>query len=210
FVNDQMKSVVQEIEVMVQTLQQREHEVFRAERLAAVGQLAAGIAHELRNPLTSIKILVQTNREEAEKRGMPAEDLKFIEQEATRMERCLQNFLDFARPPKVERRSLDLAEIVNRSLTLVGARARKQNVRVNFQSHGLATVVGDAELLQQLVVNLLLNALDAMPSGGVLELTLDVSDHRVVLQVLDTGHGIPASVVERLFEPFVSSKETGL
>ena len=106
--------------------------VLRAETLAEVGELAAGMAHELRNPLTAIKMLVQTNREEAEARGLPAEDLQVIEKEILRMEGRLNVFIDFARPPKPERRRVDLAAVVDQTLALVGGRARKQRVALKF------------------------------------------------------------------------------
>src|SRR5205814_6177968 len=93
---DQMDRLVGQVEQVVRKLQQREHEVLRAEQLAAVGQLAAGMAHELRNPLTSVKILVQSLCEDMAARGLPAEDLQIMEVEIRRMEHCLQAFLDFA------------------------------------------------------------------------------------------------------------------
>lgn len=208
----QVHGVAREIEQVVTRLQEREREVLRAEQLAAVGQLAAGLAHELRNPLTSIKLLVQTHREEAEIHNGAAEDLVLIEQEIRRLERCLQNFLDFARPPQPRRRPLDLAEPIQRTLALIAGRARKQQVVVRFTPPPVPVVAdADAEQLQQLLVNLTLNALDVMPRGGVLEIVLGPPEHgQLELHVLDTGPGIPAELLPRLFQPFVSSKETGL
>src|SRR5262245_33686118 len=211
-VNEQMQGIVREIERVVAQLQQREREVLRADQLVAVGQMAAGVAHELRNPLTSIKMLVQANCEEAEARGLPAEDLRIIEQEIRRMERCLQTFLDFARPPQPERRPLSLAVLVQRMLTLVEGRARKQHVTLHFRPPTTPVIVeADADLMQQLLVNLALNALDAMPQGGSLDISLDrPREGRIELRVLDTGPGISTEVLPRLFEPFASDKETGL
>jgi two-component system sensor histidine kinase HydH len=211
---EQMQSVLREIEQMVERLQQREREVLRAEQMAAVGQLAAGVAHELRNPLTAVKMLVETSREDLEARGMPSEDLVVIGQEVHRLERSLQSFLDFARPPKMERRRLDLATVIDAALALVNGRARKQGVRVQFAPPEPAVwLEADAEHLRQLLINVAMNALDAMPQGGTLTvkaelLTLD--SPCVEIHVQDTGPGISEAILPRLFQPFVSGKETGL
>jgi len=219
--HSQMQVVVHEIEEVVGKLQQREREVLRAEQLAAVGQLAAGVAHEMRNPLTSIKMLVQASREEAEARGLEAEDLHVIELEIRRMERTLQTFLNFARPPKPACRRLDLAATVQRTLALVGGRTRKQQVIVTFKPPDPPVFVeADEEQLQQLLVNLALNALDVMPRGGDLEIEIRAPRSGgpvsrpcrqcVELSVRDNGPGIATEVLPRLFQPFVSGKETGL
>jgi two-component system, NtrC family, sensor histidine kinase HydH len=217
-IQQQMQTVVRDIEQVVQKLQQREREILRAEQLAALGQLAAGMAHEIRNPLTSIKLLVQTLREDVEAQTLNgegqerAEDLEVIELEIRRMERCLQLFLDFARPPKPDCKPLDLAVPVDWTLALITGRARKQRVKIEFKRPpGPMMVAADAEQLQQLLVNLALNALDAMPHGGTLSMNLRQLPNSVVeLRVCDTGPGIAAKVLPTLFQPFVSTKDTGL
>lgn len=191
---------------------ERERDMLRAEQMAAVAQLATGVAHELRNPLTSIKLLVQSNRDDAIRRGVPAEDLHIIEEEIRRMERSLQTFLDYARPPKPERRQLSLPDLIERTMALVELRARNQRVTLHYRPPvGELMIEADWEQIQQLLLNLALNALDAMPRGGTLEFDLrPPADGQLELRVLDSGPGIDPRVLRRLFEPFVTSKETGI
>jgi two-component system sensor histidine kinase HydH len=186
--------------------------VLRAGELAEVGQIAAGLAHELRNPLTSIKMLVQIDRERAEASGLPAEDLFAIEQEIRRIEGRLNAFMDFARPPRPERRLLDLVPVVDQTIALVGGRARKQRVELRFDRPEFPVLAQvDGEQVRQLLVNLALNALDVMPRGGILEIELESpADGQVRLHVRDTGPGVEPKQLSRLFEPFFTSKETGL
>lgn len=197
-----------------QRLDRRQHDraMLRAEQMMAIGQVAAGVAHELRNPLTAIKGLVQVNLREAAAKGIPADDLGVIEHEVRRMERTLQTFLDFARPPQPDRRPLDPSEVADRVLALVGGRARKQQVTARASRPEVTVrVEADRDQLQQLLLNLVLNALDAMPHGGDLEIDLRPPlDGFVEVSVRDTGPGIAPHILPKVFETFVSSKETGV
>jgi signal transduction histidine kinase len=223
----QMQGVTEEIERVVNQLQQREREVLRSEQLAAVGQVAAGVAHELRNPLTSIKMLVQTGLEGEQAPGLLPEDLTVIEHEIRRMEQCIRVFLDFARPPNSERRRANLTEVVRRALALVEGRAHRQKVNLSAAVPQQPIMMRiDPEQIHQVLVNVLLNALDALPRGGNVHVQVEspVSDgerllgngpsdtgkQEVTVRVRDDGPGIAPRIRERLFEPFVSSKETGL
>lgn len=212
YLNEQMQHLVRDIDHVVERLHQREREVLRAEQLAAVGQLAAGVAHELRNPLTAVKMLIQTSREDLESRGLPGEDLQIIEHEIRRLERSLQTFLDFARPPKMEQRPVDLTGIIEQALALMTGRARKQRVELRFEPPASPiTLEADPDQLRQLLVNLSMNALDAMPHGGVLSISaVPINPSRAEIRVTDTGPGIAHEIMPRLFEPFASGKETGL
>ena len=191
---------------------QRERDLLRAEKMEAIGQVAASVAHELRNPLTAIKGLIQVNRREAESSGLPSEDLRVIEEEIRRMERTLQTFFDFARPPEPERYPQALGELLDRTLALVRGRIDEQNVSLDVHRQSAPVIVDvDGDQIQQLLLNLVLNALDAMPQGGTLEVELATHTHNEVeVRVLDTGPGVAPSLLPRIFDPFVSGKETGL
>ena len=176
-------------------------------------------------------MLVQTGLEGEPAQGLTVEDLTIVEHEIRRMENYIQTFLDFARPPHAERRRADLLDVLRRSLTLVDGRARRQHVELqtDFPSVPVFLMI-DPEQIHQVAVNLLLNALDALPRGGSIRMTVRLSEARLIvkeretpgwkvpeaneervsIEVRDTGLGIPPHVQNRLFEPFVSSKETGV
>lgn len=203
---EDMNRLSDQIAQTMHALQQRELEVLRARQLAAVGQLAAGVGHEIRNPLTSIKMLVQYAIEEG---GLTEEDLRIIEAEIRRMEQSLKTFLDFAKPPKAERRRTTIDAVLAGVVDLLRARASRQKVSVEYQRAD-AALDADPIQLQQVFVNLGLNALDAMPHGGTLAIAVEPEPGAVRIVVRDTGPGIDAAILPRLFEPFVSGKETGL
>jgi signal transduction histidine kinase len=203
----EVQDLVGRVEGVVQTLQEREREVRRAEQLAAVGQLAAGMAHEIRNPMTSIKMLVQA----AGDGGLPADDLAVIEREVRRIEQSMNTFLDYARPPKPAKTPTDLAATARRTIDLVRGRADRQQVTIRLADPpGPVVVNADPDQLRQVLVNLALNALDAMPGGGGLTIDVRADGPDALVRVSDTGPGIAAAFRGRLFEPFASTKETGL
>jgi two-component system, NtrC family, sensor histidine kinase HydH len=197
------------IEGMVRDLQDREHEVLRAEQLAAVGQLAAGVAHEIRNPLTSIKLLVQVGQ--TDPAGVNADDLRVIESEIRRMERSLNTFLEFARPPKLQRSEVAIGSLLADVQGLIRVRAERQNVLLKSELPAAPPVLqADPEQLRQVLLNLFLNALDAMPTGGEILAKVRPLNGWWEIEISDQGRGIAPEVLGRLFQPFSSTKETGL
>ncbi len=182
----------------------------RSEQLAAVGQLAAGVAHEVRNPLTSIKMLVEAALRAPDDQALTCQDLQVIHGEIKRLESTVQGFLDFARPPRPERAPCDLRTVVAQSVDLVRARARQQGVTIDVKAPQTALMAEvDRGQIRTVLVNLYLNALDAMPRGGRLEVRAEPAGDSALLRVADTGPGIAAAVAGRLFTPFVSTKATG-
>jgi signal transduction histidine kinase len=205
----QLDHVVDRIRTVVEQLQRQQQELLRSEQLAAVGQLAAGVAHEIRNPLTSIKMLVGAALRSPATQALTAADLDVIYKEVGRLEKTVQGLLDIARPPRIERQSADLRQIVGEAAELVGARARQQGVAVELHQPPAPVVAAvDRGQLGSVLVNLLLNALDALPQGGRIDVGL--RDGAVAeITVADNGPGIPPAIVPRLFTPFATTKPTG-
>ncbi len=205
-----LRSMADQVGTVVDRLQQTEHEVLRAEQMSALGQLAAGLAHELRNPLTSMKLLVQAAVESGAGAGLRGRDLAVVADETARLDRSLQTFLDFARPPGLVKRRADVRQVLNQTLELVSARGARQGVSLggDFPSQPLL-IEADHEQLRQVFLNLVLNSMDALPQGGTIQVSAS-GGNEVTITVADDGPGISVEPIDQIFDPYVSTKETGL
>ncbi|HEV8066647.1 MAG TPA: ATP-binding protein [Planctomycetaceae bacterium] len=204
-------SLAKQVAQVVERLQLAERERLRNDQMAALGQLAAGLAHELRNPLTAMKTIVDAARREPVRDSLNARDLAVLDEEIQRLNRSLQSFLDYARPPATTKRLVDLRTIANKTRQLLAGRAEQQSICVCIEQpeHAVEVEV-DPEQLHQVLLNLLLNAFDAIGRDG--KVTIRIAEDAqgyAVLTVADSGPGIPQAVRDRVFEPFVSTKESG-
>lgn len=210
-IQQQLDLVADRIRGVMQELNQARREAMRSERLAAVGELAAGVAHELRNPMTSVKLLIQTIQHRWKDSARP-ETFDVVMEEISHMESTIQGLLDFARPPRLQRSRHDLRQIVRRAVNLTDGRARHGNVRlVTHLADEPVWVNADAEQLHQVCINLLLNGIESMTTGGEFDIHVEANEPVALAYVRfeDSGAGIPDAVLPRLFEPFVTSKDHG-
>lgn len=208
----QAEAIVTQLKNAQLELNQSRAEVVRSERLAAVGQLAAGIAHELRNPMTSVKLLLQHAARRGGSTALKAEQLGLILDEISRMETTIGGLLDFSRQQPLRVTTHDFRQTLQRALTLIEARSRHQKIHIqrHVPDHPVL-LSGDIELLHQVLVNLCINAIESMPEGGTLTVSITSSseDSPVLVSVSDTGPGIPQETLPKLFEPFTTTKERG-
>ena len=216
FMYQELKTFSQQMEEKIQKttadLKKTEARLIRSEKLAALGQLAAGIAHEIRNPLTSINILIHSLTENFPSGDSHREDLKVIEEEINRINEILDRFLRFAKPapPLLER--TDVASIFEETLQLIRPRIEKQLIIILKEFQALPIILMDREQMKQVALNLLLNAVQAMPKGGTLTLRGRNSEDGqwIRISIQDSGMGIPGEDMNKLFDPFFTTKEGGV
>jgi two-component system, NtrC family, sensor kinase len=192
--------------------------VARAEKLAAVGRLAAGVVHEINNPLATIaacaESLEKRIKEGAFGDSPDAEDLReylgLIRDEAFRCKTITNGLLDFSRLRAGQRVPVDITEVIKGTARLVTHQQRGDNIQIVVEAAaGLPSVSGDVGQLQQAVVALATNAIDAMPEGGTLTLRAIRADARILVQVIDTGIGIEPENMTKIFDPFFTTKDVG-
>ncbi len=203
-------SLVKEIEER----KRLENMMLQSEKMAAVGQLAGGVAHEINNPLGVILGFSQSLVKRLQP-GDPYEmPLKSIEREAVRCKNLVQDLLTFSRTSKADREDIDLSEAIEGALSLVMAQSKVKNITVEKDlASGLPKVYANKNQMQQVIVNLCNNAMDAMPNGGNLFLrtrsAFKDGKSGVDIQVQDSGQGIPKDIQAKIFEPFFTTKEVG-
>ena len=182
----------------------------RAERLSALGQLSAGLAHEIRNPLASISGAAAILRRDQELDSKKGKCVSIIISECQRLDGLLTNFLNFARPRPPCFQNVDLQPILENTLALASHGIRSKTVYISLQiSTPIPRVECDPEQLEQVLLNLMLNAIEASPEGGTVTLAALVEGSDVAVKVIDLGHGVAAAHVDRLFDPFFTTKEHG-
>jgi len=186
-----------------------EEQLRRADRLSALGELSAGMAHEIRNPLGSIRGTAEILKDGIDPADKRYEFAQILIREVDRLNRVVQDFLDFSRPVPPRREPFDIVEVLNEVLTLTRQPALKNQVRVVLEGEGRLAVPGDREQLKQAFLNLVLNALQAMPEGGTLTVSVTVEKDDVRIRFTDTGQGIPRESLDRVFNPFFTTRSEG-
>jgi len=186
-----------------------EEQLRRADRLSTLGELSAGLAHEIRNPLGAIRGTAEILKE-----GVSAEDprhefAEILVKEVDRLNRVLENFLRFARQMPLEQGVFDLNVVVREVLDLTRRQAERSSVAVIVRLAELPQLAGDAGQLRQAILNLVLNALQVMPAGGQLSVATRRVDSQAEVLVTDTGPGIPAEEQGRIFRTFVTTRADG-
>ena len=196
-------------------VKQRTKQVVRSEQLASVGFLAAGVAHEINNPLASIAMCAESLEGrlasvcDQGEQEVVRKYLRMIQTEAFRCKGITERLLDFSRMGEVKRQPTELGELVQGVIEMVGHVGKYQDAHINFASSGPVVVSANPQELKQVVLNLLANALDSLDTEGVVNVTLDRRGNEAELAIADNGCGMTPEVMEHLFEPFFTRRRGG-
>jgi signal transduction histidine kinase len=189
----------------------------RQEKLASLGMLAAGLAHEIRNPLTAIKAWLFIQQKNMTSGSQEHADAQVISNEVNRLERIVKDVLLFARPSEPQLAEVPAAEPLHRVHSLMAGELARSNIRLEVENSVSARVSIDSEQMQQVLINLVQNAAESIGKDGIITLRVKTAPHvmangmtdAIVLEVADTGRGIAPEVERRLFDPFFTTKEMG-
>ncbi|MDQ6786450.1 MAG: ATP-binding protein [Acidobacteriota bacterium] len=205
-----------EMTAELEKTRQLEAQLQQAEKSAVVGRLGSAIAHEIRNPLNYINLSLDHLRakfapENAEKKADFEKLTAQLKAEVARINQQISDFLSYSRPPKVNLQPLDIRRVIEDSLRIVEAQAAEQNVKISLvERENVPRVLGDAEFLRSVFNNLFINAVQAMEgAGGNLSVKISAEENFVNVEIIDTGKGISEDNLQKIFEPYFSTKETG-
>ena len=189
---------------------QLEDQLMQAEKLSSLGLLAAGIAHEVNTPITGISSYTQMLLKETPESDRRKRVLEKIEKQTFRAAEIVNGLLNFARMNGSEFKALDVNNLIHESLSLLEHQLRQNHIQIESEyDRSLPHVYGNGGKLQQVFINLFLNARDAMPSGGALSVKTGMNDSMVMVDIWDTGVGISQENIKRIYDPFFTTKTTG-
>lgn len=198
----------QKVEERTRALEEAHARLRHAEKLAAMGNMAASVAHDINNPLTGILTYLYLMKQDTPADSKMHKDLGLIERQAQVIAQLVKQLQTFSRPPQKVKQPVPLSETLNDILTLIGHDLSKRNIEVACEcAYSLPKVLAAPDQLSEVFMNLIVNARDAMPDGGTLEIRADVeTENTLLVRVSDTGSGIAPEIMEHLFEPFHTTK----
>jgi signal transduction histidine kinase len=206
----QLETTSLELQRAYERLERNVDQWKHAERLSAFGQLAAGLAHEIRTPLSAIDGALELLRSEKANEELRREMTDIALKESKRLNRLLTDLLEFARPRKPEFRQASLETVVASVARLLEPQTRKQSIDLRWEAVGkLPDVECDPEQIRQVVLNLCMNAIQATGPGGTIRISLARTDAGIETSVADNGPGLAPEISDRLFEPFLTTKPNG-
>ena len=200
---------MQAIDTMCEELETRHEQLIQSKKLASLGILTSGVAHELGNPLNNISMVAQTYLELYDR--LPKEDrigyMKTVLEESERIKKIVQNLLDFSRPKKADLKVANINDVIRNSLKLVQNTLDISKIKSQLDlKEDLPPVFIDEDRIREVLVNLLNNAVHAMPSGGTVFIRSKPAKDNIIIEVEDTGKGIPQEFISYIFDPFFSTK----
>lgn len=193
-------------------LEAAQQQLVRSEKLASLGKLAAGVAHEINNPLTGVLTFSQLLQDQFSPESQQYQDLKIIVQETIRCRSIVRGLLEFSRQRALDKSSVELNDLVDHVLQIVSNQESFQNIRIEkIYDPAMPVIASDKDQLKQVMLNIIVNASDAMPNGGILKIRTQWNSDRseALLQFEDSGCGIDPEHMNRLFDPFFTTKEMG-
>jgi signal transduction histidine kinase len=183
-------------------------ELGRARHLSALGEMVATISHEIRNPLGIIRSSAELlkKRMAAEGNGIP----DIIVEESSRLNHIITDFLNFARPREPEFKPCRIEEIIEKNIAFLEQHLKDSDYRIEMQAgRTLPSIMADADMLYQAFLNLLMNAMQAMPAGGTIGIGFEKTQNGLTLRIRDQGEGIPDEMLDKIWDPFFTTKDKG-
>lgn len=204
------KTLEQKVQQRTKELRLAENQLFQSEKLASLGKLAAGVAHEINSPLTGVLTYSSLLLKEKKDQDPEKEDLEVIVNETNRCKRIVKGLLDFARQTEPDKALSDINEVIEKSIDLISHQASIQSIRIEKKiKPEIPRIMIDKGQIQQVFINILLNAIEAMPQGGTLTVSSAIQDQMLAIGFADTGAGIPEENLRKIFDPFFTTKKQG-
>jgi two-component system NtrC family sensor kinase len=211
-----LDSLERQVQERTAALEKAQERLVQTEKLSSLGRLAASVAHEINNPLSGIltfaKLLIRSLQEgtpDAAERARQIQNLKLVEQETRRCTAIVRGLLDFARERPLDLANIDVNAAVDEALVLVRNQVSLQNITLEYTKGTLPPIEADLGQIRQALLNIIINACDAMPNGGTLRITTGTVDGAVDVRIADTGIGISPEHLKKVFDPFFTTKEKG-